>query len=114
MPLEFDRDRETVFERCRTNGTVPSNDAVKLIVLERLMEAFEPGEVYHKSAVNEAIRDHFDRQFTSIRRDLVSFGYLSYDNRANEYRVETRSLSESDVRANDWLARHAKDIGLIE
>lgn len=93
---------------------MPSNDAIKLIVLERIMTAFESGEVYPKSTVNETIREQFDRQYTSIRRDLVSFGYLSYDNRTNEYRVETQSLSEADVRDNDWLTRHAKEIGLIE
>ena len=68
---------------------------------ERITEEFEPGMVYPKYAVNETIRERFDRQYTPIRRDLVSFGYLSYDDRANEYRVETRSLSDEDVRQND-------------
>lgn len=113
MAVRYDRDRASFFEKCRRNGTIPGNDALKLIVLERILEEFELGEVYRKSEVNETIERHFD-DAALVRRELVNFGYLRYDNRANEYAVEKLELTEDDIRERSRLERHARDIGLLD
>ena len=114
MTLDFDRDRETVFEKHRRNDSMPGNGALKLLVLEELLDReFEVGEVYGKEEFTRRIGEHFARPI-ELRREFVNFGYARYDNRENEYEVRTVELSEADVRANDHLERHAKDLGVLE
>lgn len=113
MGLSYDVDREAFFEKCQQSQSVPGNDALKLVLLERILEEFEAGVVYSKSEVDERIRRHFD-QHILLRRELVNFGYLRYDNRANEYRVERLELTEADVRETDRLRRHAEDVGALD
>ncbi|MBP1987390.1 DUF2087 domain-containing protein [Halolamina salifodinae] len=113
MALDFDRDREAFFEKCRESDSVPGNSALKLVVLEELLDReFETGETYTKTEVTERIGEHFAEPI-HLRRELVNFGYVHYDNRANEYEILTRTLSEEDVRENGHLTRHAKDLGVL-
>jgi hypothetical protein len=114
MALRYDRDRDDYFQRCRESGSIPSNDALKLVVLERLLDAeFELDETYDKATVTARLREHF-KQAILLRREFVNFGYMGYDNRANEYTVRKLELDEADVRENRRLERHAKDIGVLD
>ena len=114
MGLEFDRNREEFFEKCVESGSFPRNDALKLIVLERIMaNEFRNGEVYTKAAVNEKVAAYFE-DVELVRREFVNFRYLQYDNRANEYTAMKKSLSEGDVREISRLERHARDIGALD
>lgn len=114
MALDFDRDRDAFFEKCRDSDSVPGNSALKLIVLEELVDRkFAVGETYTKTEVTERIGEHFEEPI-HLRRELVNFGYLRYDNRENEYEVRTLELSEDEVRENGHLERHAKDIGVLD
>ena len=114
MALDFDRDREAVFEKHRRNDSMPGNSALKLLVLEELLDReFTAGETYSKDELTERIGDHFDEPI-HLRRELVNFGYARYDNRTNEYEIRTLKLSEADVRENGHLERHAKDLGVLE
>ena len=113
MELSYDRDPDAFFEKCRANQTFPRNDALKLIVLERLLEAFDEGETYTKTDVNAKIESTFD-EYILIRRDLVNFGYLRYDNRENTYTVDRTELSRDAIRDISRLERHARDIGALE
>lgn len=114
MALDFDRSRETVFEKHRQNDSMPSNSALKLLVLEELLaREFEASAVYSKAELTRRIGDHFAEPI-HLRRELVNFGYAHYDNQANEYEIQTLTLSEAAVRANGHLERHAKDLGVLE
>ena len=114
MPLDFDRDREDFFEKHRRNDSVPSNSALKLIVLEELLaREFEAVETYSKAELTERIGNHFDRPI-ALRRELVNFGYARHDNTANTYTIRTLELSEADVRENAHLERHAEEVGVLE
>jgi hypothetical protein len=113
MTLDFDRDRETAFEKHRRNDSMPGNSALKLLVLEELLDReFEVGEVYEKDEFTRRIGEHFDEPI-HLRREFVNFGYVRYDNRESEYEVRTLELTEADVRANGHLERHAKDPGVL-
>ena len=113
MAIEFDRDTDEFFRRCVDEQTVPGNDALKQIVLERIAAAFELGETYEKAAVNETIQEYFE-EYVFLRRELVNFGYLTHDNRAGTYTAEKHELSEADFRSISRLERHARDIGVLE
>lgn len=113
MELSYDRDTEEYVEQCRENQNFPRNDALKLIVLERLLEAFEESETYTKSDVNAKIKQYFD-EYILIRREFVNFGYLQYDNRQNTYTVKTLELSIDEIRDISRLERHARDLGILD
>ncbi len=113
MSLDFDRDRVAFFEKHRRNDSVPSNSALKLIVLEALLaREFEAGETYSKAELTDRIGKHFDRAI-ELRRELVNFGYARHDNRENTYEIRTLELSEADVRENGHLERHAEELGVL-
>jgi hypothetical protein len=113
MALSFNRDRSEYFETCVEADSLPGNDALKLIVLEALLDEFEVGETYSKAEVNATLGDYFTDHVT-VRRELVNFGYARYDNTENEYTVVKRELSEADVRERTRLSRHARDLGVLE
>lgn len=113
MDIEYDRDPAEFYESCLERGRLPNNDALKQIVLERLADQFEPDEIYDKQEVTERLEPRFD-DHVLVRRELVNFGYLRYDNTENTYRVQKTELSEQDYRENTRLERHARDLGLLE
>ena len=113
MGLSFDRDRRECFETRVEADSLPGNDALKLVVLEELLDEFAVGETYTKREVNATLGEYFTDHVT-VRRELVNFGYVHYDNTANEYAVVKRELSEADVRERSRLERHARDLGVLE
>jgi len=113
MGLEYDRNRDEIIDEWQRKEGLPGNDALKLVVLERIMTEFEAGVVYTKDEVDAVIQDRFDDHVT-VRRELVNFGYMGYDNRANEYEVRTHELTEEDVREISRLEHHAEAIGLLD
>lgn len=113
MDIEHDRDQEEFFDNCVESGRLPSNDALKQLVLERLVREFEEQRIYDKAAVNDSLHPFFD-DYVLVGRELVNFGYLSYDNTANTYEVRKTELPESDYRSNTRLERHAKDLGWLD
>jgi hypothetical protein len=113
MNLDYDRDPDKYYEQRLDSGRLPNNDALKQIVLERLVEQFDDDTTYTKSEVDEVLAADFE-DHVLVRRELVNFGYLSYDNTANTYDIRKRELTEDDYRQNTRLERHARDLGLLE
>ncbi len=59
--------------------SIPVQRKKKLIVLQKIAEAFTPGQVYEEAALSEIIaRVHPD--YCTLRRDMVSEGSLRRDN----------------------------------
>ncbi|MEZ3114383.1 DUF2087 domain-containing protein [Halobaculum sp. MBLA0147] len=112
--LTYDRDPAAVFADCRDRGRLPRNDALELIVLERLLDDADVtvGETYQKAALNDRLDDAFDD--ATVRRELVNLGYLQYDNTTNEYTVVKTRLSEAEIRDTTRLADHARDLGVLD
>lgn len=113
MEIEYDRDPDQVYEASLERGRLPRNDALKQIVLERIVDQFEMGEEYDKRELDEVLEPAFE-DHVLVRRELVNFGYMKHDNTENTYLVRKTELSAEDYRANTRLKRHAKDLGLIE
>lgn len=55
---------------------IPSGRKKRVIVLQHLMERFQPGREYTEKAVNTALRDAHE-DFATLRRELVDYGYLT-------------------------------------
>jgi hypothetical protein len=56
--------------------TIPAQRKKRLIVLERLAEAFEPGRTYSEREVNLIIADFHD-DFCTLRREMVDERLMS-------------------------------------
>ena len=59
--------------------TIPAQRKKRLIVLEKLAEAFEPGHTYTEREVNLIIADVHD-DFATLRRDLVDERFMTREN----------------------------------
>ena len=67
------------FENGSSSGrlkALPTQRKKREVVLRVLAEAFEAGRDYAESAVNEAIRAHYDDPCT-VRREMISFGIMT-------------------------------------
>jgi hypothetical protein len=63
---------------------LPAREKRKLVVLERIAGAFEPGRRYPEKEVNEKlIRIHGDT--AAIRRYLVYYGFMDREEGGGEY-----------------------------
>ncbi|MEZ5193290.1 MAG: DUF2087 domain-containing protein [Nocardioides sp.] len=55
--------------------TIPTRHAKRLVVLDHLAQAFEPGRTYPEAEVNEHLR-RFHPDVAALRRYLVDEGFL--------------------------------------
>ncbi len=100
---------EQFFEKYVKSKQFPKNDALKQIILKRIMQDFEFDRVYNEKEVDETIKKYFS-DYATIRRELVNFGYMSRDSLKMEYKVVKKELTKEDYEKNTLLRRHAKDI----
>jgi hypothetical protein len=56
--------------------TIPAKHSKRLVVLDRLAQAFEPGTKYAEAEVDETLR-RFHPDHAALRRYLVENGFLS-------------------------------------
>lgn len=54
---------------------LPSQLKKRKVLLDLLLEDFQPGRIYTEQEVNFKILDHYD-DYCTIRRELVDFGLL--------------------------------------
>jgi hypothetical protein len=57
-------------------SVMPAKRAARLVLLDRVAQAFEPGRRYQEQAVNEILRAVFD-DHAALRRYLIDEGLLS-------------------------------------
>lgn len=57
---------------------IPVQRKKERIVLERIVEAFEPGRVYSEREVNLLLADFYD-DFCTLRRDMIAEGLMTRD-----------------------------------
>jgi hypothetical protein len=77
------RDLDEMVDRAFWDGDrlvrMPAKRSKRLIVLDRLAQAFEPGRAYQEAHVNELlVRAHPD--YALLRRALVDEGFLAREN----------------------------------
>jgi hypothetical protein len=56
--------------------TMPTKRAKRLVVLDHVAQAFEPGRTYPESEVNEVLRT-FHEDVAALRRYLVDEGFMT-------------------------------------
>lgn len=82
-------ERDTVLKNYIRDGkvsTFPSKEKKKVIILEYIIDKFEPNQRYSEKEVNEIIKSTID-DYASIRRYLIEFGFMERNNDGSEYWV---------------------------
>jgi hypothetical protein len=64
------------FVRDARISALPAKHSVRLLLLDRVAQAFEPGRRYQEAAVNEILKDLID-DYVTLRRYLVDEELLS-------------------------------------
>nr|WP_238402880.1 DUF2087 domain-containing protein [Paenibacillus mesophilus] len=65
----------------------PRKEKRKRVILDHMMNRFEPERLYSEKEVNEIIKQVFE-DYVTIRRYLIEFGYLSRRDDGSEYWVK--------------------------
>ena len=66
-------------------SAMPAKHAVRLLLLDRVAQAFEPGRRYPEAAVNAILKDLYD-DYVTLRRYLVDEELLSRTNDGTYWR----------------------------
>jgi hypothetical protein len=77
--MDLNRDLPSQLRRYVRDGRIsvmPAKRAARLLLLDQVAQAFEPGRRYPEIAVNEILRDLYD-DHASLRRHLVDEELLS-------------------------------------
>jgi len=111
--VKFPFDVDEFFEKCVKNNHIPKNDFEKQAVLLKLLDEFEDNKIYTEEEVNIKIKKHFG-DYSTLRRELVNFGYMQRDPYKGEYKVVKRTLTKEDIRKNTLLLKHAEPFKVLE
>ncbi len=82
--------REKTLETFLKDGrlaAIPARRKKKLVILEELARAFEPGRVYPEKEVN-AVLLRYHEDFCTLRRELVDEGLLERDHGLYRRKIE--------------------------
>ena len=66
----------------------PAKEKKKIIILQKLMENFQPGRNYSEKEVNEILRRYYE-DFVTVRRYLIQYGFMARDKTGANYRINT-------------------------
>lgn len=109
--VEFPFDTNIFFERYVTSKALPKNDFEKQAILMRIIKDFEDKRIYKEEEVNDIVKNYFE-DFSTIRRELINFGYLQRDSANSNYWVTKRELTKEDIQKNTRLKRHFESYNL--
>ena len=107
----FPFDVDKFFEKCVKHNIIPRNDFEKQAILIRLMRDFEDNRKYAEQEVNEKLKKYFE-DYTTLRRELINFGYMQRNNLNGEYWVVKRNLTKEYIKNNSVLRKHSKTYGI--
>lgn len=100
---------DNFFQKCIKNQIFPRNDAKKQIILKRIMQDFDFNKVYTEQEVNIIIKKYFE-DYTTIRRELINFGYMERNPYKGEYKVIKKELTNEDFSKISRLKEHREDL----
>ncbi len=84
---------DSFFDKEGRLKVIPAQRKKRLVILDKMSEAFEPGRAYTEREVNLIIADFHD-DFCTLRRDMVDEGIMS--RKDGEYRLCVKT--DGDVR----------------
>jgi len=108
----FNMDEGKFFDKCVRDQNVPRNDALKQVILKKIMINFQENRIYSEQEVNLTVKKYFE-DYTLIRRELINFGYMQRDPAKSEYWVIKKELLKEDYIRITRLKQHAIQIGVI-
>ena len=86
--LGWDEEDLQVLRECTTNRrliSLPSKRKKLMIILRWLATNFEADKLYTEKEVNSVLKAAYERDYVSLRRDLVDFGYLRRERDGAKY-----------------------------
>jgi hypothetical protein len=99
---------EEFFQKCIKEQRFPRDDLEKQIILKKIMEKFEENKKYMESEVNEIIKEYYE-DFSTIRRELINFGYMQRNVYTSEYWVLKKELTEEELDKIGSRQKHLKE-----
>jgi hypothetical protein len=86
--LGWDEADQEVLREHTVNGKllrIPAKQKKWLVVLRWLATMFEPDKLYSEPEVNAILKQAYEHDFVSLRRDLIDFGYLRRERGGGKY-----------------------------
>ena len=86
--LGFNEEDQRVLRECTANQRliqIPAKQKKWLVVLRWLATLFQPDKLYTEPEINAILREVYEHDFVSLRRDLVDFGYLRRERGGGKY-----------------------------
>ena len=68
----------------------PVKEKKKIIILQRLMDNFQPGRSYTEAEVNGILGRYYE-DFVTVRRYLIQYGFMARDKTGENYRVNLQN-----------------------
>lgn len=65
--------------------SLPAKRKKTLVVLRWLATLFQPGRMYTESEVNDVLKQAYEKDYVSLRRDLIDTGYLRRERGGGQY-----------------------------
>ena len=109
--VKFPFDENKVWNASLQRDDLPRNDLKKQVILQKITEGLSFDRVYLETEIKQHIKQFFSES-TTIRRELVNFGYMNRNPREGTYILVKRNLTIKDIRNNTLLAQHAKSYGI--
>lgn len=80
---------KTYFKQGLNGGidTIPSKEKKKIIILQHLMDRFEPGKHYIEKEINEILKQ-VNIDHVSLRRYLIEYGFMERSDDCSTYWVK--------------------------
>jgi len=86
--LGWDEEEQEVLREYTVNGKlirIPAKQKKWLVVLRWLATLFEADKLYTEPEVNAILKQAYEHDFVSLRRDLIDFGYLRRERGGGKY-----------------------------
>ena len=110
--IKFNLDEEAFFKKHQKEQNIPRNDALKQIILKKIIKDFKINKTYHESEVNEIIKKYYE-DFAYIRREFVNYRYMAKDSIKSTYTVIKQELTKGDYLKNSLLKKAAEEIKVL-
>ncbi len=105
--IKFPFNVKELFQKCSKADKFPRNDLEKQAILILILEDFKDKHIYTEEEVGKIIEKHFSDS-TTLRRELINYGYMKRNPEKGTYWVVKRILTEDDIRNSTMLRQHAR------
>jgi len=92
-----EKEKDEVLGRYFKNGELviknfPVKEKRKIIIMQKIMEAFETGKNYSEKEVNEILQRYYE-DYVTVRRYLIQYGFMDRGKTGESYWVNTHTVN---------------------